>query len=63
MPTGVVNSSTFDMAGSLALPVVKVLLLLVFRELSLLWSMMFLFCEMNRNHEIAGDKRTLPYLR
>ena len=36
---GVVNSFIFDMAGSLALPVIKVLLLLVFRELSLPWSM------------------------
>ena len=43
MSIGVANSSIFDMAGSLALPVIKVLLLLVFRELSLPWSMWFGF--------------------
>ena len=52
------NSSILDMAGSLPLPVIRFLLLLVFKELSFLWSM-FLICKINCNYEIAADARTL----
>ena len=51
----VVNSSIFDLAGSLALSVIRFLLLLVFRELSFLCSMVFLICKINCNYEIAAD--------
>ena len=51
----VVNSSALDMAGSLALSVITFLLLLVFRELSFLCSMVFLICKINCNYEIAAD--------
>ena len=37
----VVNSSIFNIVGSLALSVIRFLFLLVFKELSFLWSIMF----------------------
>ena len=53
------NSSVLDMAESLALSLIRFLLLLVFRELSFLCSAVFLICKINRNYEIAADTLTL----
>ena len=50
----VVNSTIFDIAGSLALSAIR-FLLLVFKELSFLWSMMFLICKINCNYKIAAE--------